>query len=294
MPDYTPNLNLYLPGGGGSGTIPDEIADIDKLNANFRTIDASLGGHVAPAIAGYSPEFPGQFAYVRDTKSLYINDPAGSGVSLVRGTPSVVTAAARDIVFTSPKQGDTVYRQDTNYTETYFELYNASTNPLGATVAGWYPVSGALPLIIGRRNATTLNVVTSSYTHLTSSAYWDFSPANAVNLAPAIVSSGGIKLPFDGRWEISIQIKGVAGGVTAFLLGIQTGETAPTTPADLINVTVSGVLQSWIGANTELVGRYAKDTWIRVYALAQASNTPITPSGCELRIAYLGPPVGAP
>jgi len=40
MPDFTEFLNLYLPGGGSTGTItPDEVADIDRLNQNFRLID---------------------------------------------------------------------------------------------------------------------------------------------------------------------------------------------------------------------------------------------------------------
>lgn len=44
MADNTPNLNLYLPGGGSTGLItPDEVADIDRLNENFRLIDAFAG-----------------------------------------------------------------------------------------------------------------------------------------------------------------------------------------------------------------------------------------------------------
>ena len=39
-------------------------------------------------------------------------------------------------------QGNTVIRTDKGYTEQYFGLYNAGTNPGGATVAGWYPVHG--------------------------------------------------------------------------------------------------------------------------------------------------------
>lgn len=41
MPAFTPFLNLYKPGGGSTGLIvPDEVADIDRLNANFDSIDA--------------------------------------------------------------------------------------------------------------------------------------------------------------------------------------------------------------------------------------------------------------
>lgn len=44
MAGSTPNLGLYLPGGGSTGTwTPDEVADIDPLNQNFQKIDAFAG-----------------------------------------------------------------------------------------------------------------------------------------------------------------------------------------------------------------------------------------------------------
>lgn len=40
MSATTPFLNLYKPGGGSTGLItPDEVADIDRLNTNFDSID---------------------------------------------------------------------------------------------------------------------------------------------------------------------------------------------------------------------------------------------------------------
>jgi hypothetical protein len=44
MAGTTPNLGLYLPGGGSTGTyVPDEVADIDTLNQNFLTLDTAVG-----------------------------------------------------------------------------------------------------------------------------------------------------------------------------------------------------------------------------------------------------------
>lgn len=44
MGAVTPILGLYKPGGGSTGTIvPDETADIDRLNENFDAIDAWAG-----------------------------------------------------------------------------------------------------------------------------------------------------------------------------------------------------------------------------------------------------------
>ena len=45
MPSFTPNLNLYKPGGGSTGLItPDEVVDIDRINANMDLIDAYAAG----------------------------------------------------------------------------------------------------------------------------------------------------------------------------------------------------------------------------------------------------------
>lgn len=44
MPAFTPNRNLYLPGGGSLGIGgDDEAADIDKLNENFQKLDEWSG-----------------------------------------------------------------------------------------------------------------------------------------------------------------------------------------------------------------------------------------------------------
>lgn len=44
MAGTTPNLGLYLPGGGSTGTwTPDEVADIDPLNQNFVKLDQFAG-----------------------------------------------------------------------------------------------------------------------------------------------------------------------------------------------------------------------------------------------------------
>lgn len=51
---------------------------------------------------------------------------------------SVGTSAARDIVFPSPVQGDMVWRDDLGVIETYYGLYNSTTNPGGRDSAGWY------------------------------------------------------------------------------------------------------------------------------------------------------------
>lgn len=44
MSGSTPNIALYLPGGGSTGLwVPDEVADIDKINQNMQKIDTAIG-----------------------------------------------------------------------------------------------------------------------------------------------------------------------------------------------------------------------------------------------------------
>lgn len=73
---------------------------------------------------------------------------------------SVGTSAARDIVFPAPVQGEMVWRDDLGAMETYFGLYNSSTNPGGRDAAGWYSNDRAGGLVPIR--ATTATIVSGS------------------------------------------------------------------------------------------------------------------------------------
>lgn len=51
---------------------------------------------------------------------------------------TVANAAARDALYPAPVQGNSVFRTDLGYIETYYSVYNVSTNPGGTLTAGWY------------------------------------------------------------------------------------------------------------------------------------------------------------
>lgn len=51
-------------------------------------------------------------------------------------------------------RGAHTVRTDLGWTERYFATWNGSTNPGGAAVAGWSPVSGKMPYIVARRSTT--------------------------------------------------------------------------------------------------------------------------------------------
>lgn len=52
--------------------------------------------------------------------------------------PVVANGTERDAKFMTPTQGLQVWRNDLGAVETYYGLYNASTNPGGRDAAGWY------------------------------------------------------------------------------------------------------------------------------------------------------------
>lgn len=70
--------------------------------------------------------------------------------------PVVANQGERDAKFMTPTQGLQVWRNDLGAIQTYFGLYNASTNPGGRDVAGWYTNSRAGGLIPIRPSAVTI------------------------------------------------------------------------------------------------------------------------------------------
>lgn len=74
--------------------------------------------------------------------------------------PVVATQAERDAKFMTPTQGLQVWRDDLGAVETYYGLYNASTNPGGRDSAGWYATdrkSGLVPV-----RPTTVTIASGS------------------------------------------------------------------------------------------------------------------------------------
>lgn len=72
-----------------------------------------------------------------------VDDALGEVTSSIP-TRSVANQAERTAMYPTPVQGDSVYRLDRGWVERYYGVYNASTNPGGKSVAGWYAPSGTI------------------------------------------------------------------------------------------------------------------------------------------------------
>lgn len=79
----------------------------------------------------------GMVSYLKDLNTIQVYD--GSSWRPLTETAIVAGTAARGSAIPAPIQGDTVYRNDAGYFETY---YGTSTG--GLDVAGWYKTAGAM------------------------------------------------------------------------------------------------------------------------------------------------------
>lgn len=58
-------------------------------------------------------------------------------IAKLESASSVASDAERDELYPIPVQGNTVYRTDLGAKQTYYDAWNATTNPGGKPTAGW-------------------------------------------------------------------------------------------------------------------------------------------------------------
>ena len=223
MPDYTPNLNLYLPGGGGSGTIPDEIADIDKLNENFRLIDASLGGTIVPAVAGYTPDFDGNVVYARNERRLLMESAVDGGLLNISPGANYFrgTAAEREAFKAYAEQNDIWVDSDGKHL-TYYK-YGAAWLP---KVSVWNAAAGQ---VIGGASP--------NWNVLNTAEKWD---------AQGDVGTwdNGFKATAPGRYRVEFVLQ--IGVAIPLYIGVKLNNTAASAVNVVTQITTTGHA-GWVG-----------------------------------------------
>lgn len=206
MSAFTAFLNLIKPGGGSTGTIvPDEVADIDRLNANFDTIDAfaaSWGlastknqGFVGPAadrgsVTGMKrgdtyQETDGKFdRYVFDGSNWKNRSPASlsitSTTSLVNGTVSIAWSDS----------------SASNYRDSGEFWDSGAPTEIVLKRAGWYRVSYVVRGngVAGITSTVELNGAVQTF--MTSSGVGAAGAASIAQRSTDIKVSAGAKLVF--------------------------------------------------------------------------------------------------
>ena len=125
----------------------------DQAVMNFAGT-AARGSAIGTAVA------EGMVSYLADNNFVQAYDGTAwrslGGVQVVSGT------ATRDALLPSPVQGDSVFRNDLGAVETYYGLYNSSTNPGGRDTAGWYINDRQTGLIPVKPSTVTIATGTGS------------------------------------------------------------------------------------------------------------------------------------
>lgn len=162
------------------------------------------------------------FASDIEAKLLAANIPP------VTAAPVMVaaTAAARDAYWGVPgseaaritlqNRGATTVRTDVGWTERYYATYNATTNPGGASPAGWYPVSGEGPELVAR-GFNSLQVAGSG----SSWATLPVAGSTVVQRDPGFTLAGtALTVPMPGIYEVKALVS-FGGSTTGPLRGFR-------------------------------------------------------------------------
>lgn len=200
----------------------------------------------------------------------------------------VTSQAARDAMFPAPVQGNRVFRTDKGWEETYFAAFHTSTNPGGATPAGWYPTSGAVPMGRVVRSGTVGNVGSGAYTDVSGTTFW--TPDTLLNMGSYAT---GWTAPVSGIYRHTASL--ASSGSSSMLAGFAVSTTTPASPNDLEAVSVSGALQGWTGVTCVLTRRFVAGETLKFWGLAGGSQASWSTSakGSVWSVEYLRPPMGA-
>lgn len=135
-----------------------------------------------------------------ETHFAALAEGAQAGINSVRAaaTPSVTSETARNTLYPTPAQGDSVWRTDRGYEERYFSEYNSSANPGGATPAGWYPVSGAMPFASIFRSSATASIAPGTWVAVYQTQYW----AGGTRTQEFTAYNNGWTIPITGLWQV--------------------------------------------------------------------------------------------
>jgi len=207
-------------------TKPDltDLVDVAVLNTNFDKIDSNIASTKIQATKPTTAN-AGDLWWDSDTGTLYVYYVGTSSSSWVAATSDpinigvVANQTERDAQYPTPAQGMRVFRTDLGVTQTYYGLYNVSTNPGGRDVAGWYDTEKTFGLVPVR--ATTATIVSGS---------------GSTNALGKITFTGATNILIDGlfssnfaRYKIVLNANLAAGETWLELRGRTSGSSITTT-----------------------------------------------------------------
>jgi len=193
---------------------------------------------------------------------------------------SAASSAQRDAAFPNPVQGNRVYRTDRKYTEAYFAAYNATTNPGGTNVAGWYPIDG---LLFGKiTRTTTLGFAAGTVTV-------NFNSVSGT--VPGFWTNGDnakLYLPQAGLWEVKgwATTGGADGGVVRSTITLNGADVAV---GDIRDDVFGGAGINDPFVNPHGIVSVTNATSYVSLVLSTNKTGAVAPPGVSLWAKYLGP-----
>ena len=187
----TANFNLWSPDDGDDWDLTIDLAAMqNSVDLALVGLRSSIGKTAATIAALGSGAFAGQIGWVTSAGAYVV----WSGSAWVApGVQRVADAAARNVLYPTPAQGDRVVM--TNVPYRYFGVYNAATNPSGKATAGWYIEPGTLLASASATNTGTGPGATVSVPNL--SAGQDIVVnSSPVGVASASASIGTVSLTY--------------------------------------------------------------------------------------------------
>lgn len=189
----------------------------------------------------------------------------------------VSSASARDSKFPVPEQGDSVWRLDKMWEERYYSVFNSTSNPQGAIVAGWYPVTGKTPQLLNLGTGT--QSFPASWTLI--NAAWS---SNALSYEISGPTGGAITISQPGIYQISCSFSTANNSQKALQLTLNSTSidtSATFAKSNVFNTESVSVntIKSFIAADV-----------IRAYAFSGTTANNISTYGAtQIFVKYIGP-----
>lgn len=204
----------------------------------------------------------------------------GTQLSQLRTASPITVAnqAARDALYPSPVQGNSVFRTDLGELETYYAAYNSSTNKGGITPDGWYRTGNGATAY-----ATYISTASQSWPggYITPSATPTFNFGSSNYATYFSARTAGINLPIRGAYFMRFSIN-----ATAPLLNRNFIELAGS------NVTIPGSQRAGSGGDDAITGTAIvySDGGASAYVTMQGwqDTGTVVLSGFSIQAIYLG------
>lgn len=140
------------------------------------------------------------------------------------------TAAART---TLQNRGATTIRTDKGWTEQYFAQWHATQNPGGASVPGWYPITGAVPF--------ARMVKTNAGQALTAAGVLLDGMQIVESAGGFTIASNRLTVPIAGMYKVTLKPYLSSGAAGTAAVGVATGtSTSPNPDAGPVGIYYKG------------------------------------------------------